>query len=142
MAKKKKPSGVPDNPDTPGVDESMVEVEEPLPSVSEEDQADIDEKAEAVSDSAQAVAEAQATLDAAKAEHEAAVSAATPRAVFGKHVYVDIHRSGVFAIHKAPPNWEAEKPRRLSVGGANVELVGVVDAPGQSDDGVWQYRAM
>lgn len=138
---KRRASGLPDNPDTEN-DESMIDEPEPLPTISDEDQSIIDEAAVKVADTAAMLAESQRDLDNAKAEHEAAVAAATPRATFGKHLYVDIHRSGSYAIHKAPPNWEVEKPRRLTVDGVNVEAVGVVDAPGQSDDGVWQYRAM
>lgn len=146
MAKRreKRQTGVPDNPATPGVDESTetVEVDEPLPAISEEDQAVIDEHAEAVAESQATLDKAQAELNEAKANHDAAVTAATPKAVFGKHILVDVNRSGDFAIHNAPKDWERDKPRRLTVQGKNVEVVGVVDAAGQSDDGVWQYRAM
>lgn len=136
MARRREPSGRPDDPNTP-FDESMVDVEEkPLPTISVEDQAIIDEAAAKVADTAAMLAEAQRDLDTAKAEHEAAVAAAEPKPVFGEHILVDLHRSGSYAIHKAPPNWEAEKPRRLTVDGLNVELVGV------TGEGVWQYRAM
>lgn len=133
---KRRPSGLPDNPDTEN-DESMIdEGPEPLPTVSDEDQAIIDEAAARVRDTAAMLAEAQRELDAAKTEHEAAVEAATPKAVLGKHILVDVHKSGVYAIVAAPRNWEAEKPRRLDIGGTNVEVVG------ETAEGVWQYRAM
>lgn len=82
------------------------------------------------------LAAAKADLDAAEAEHTAAVAAFETKAVYGEDILVDFGRNGSYTVVKAPPNWVGERPRSLQLGRVNVEHVS------ENVDGIWQYRAM
>lgn len=85
--------------------------------------------------------EARENLAEAESQHADEVAAeaarvekARPKAVYGKHILLDLGRSGAYEMRDAPKGWNND--RSLTINGQNVEHVS------EGEGGAWCYRAM